>query len=62
LFGWKVRLLTVWLHHNQAPGAQFAGARGWVGQRLGLIGRDIGGTAQEVAAERDGTREFNGTD
>jgi uncharacterized protein (DUF2132 family) len=63
LFGWKVRLLTVWLHRNKASGARLAGALGSVGQRPARIRSEhwcIGtGSGRRVTG---GTREFNGTD
>src|SRR3954470_11650289 len=41
LFGWKVRLLTVWLHHNLGPGARLVTALGWSDKRAPDIGRNM---------------------
>ena len=59
LFGWKVRLLTVWLHRNLCAWGRLAGALGWVAEVAPGIGRDLGGTAQEVAAGKETAHEVS---
>jgi len=63
LFGWKVRLLTVWLHHNLRTWCTArAGALGWVDNARPNWGGALVEQHRKWPPNHDGTREFHGTD